>query len=189
MKKILYSFLLFAVALVSTTALVSCGGDDDENDAPQPSQTASLDFKLWLSEDLQKIADIKATGISTPLSCTNKCTLEVKSPIDGSTLSYEGLASQNIHLEGAEAKNAKIQVTFELKPNWKELIANQEKVKCRCSWIYAYVNGGTTHTNYNQAPEISDWDVEKILNDKEAENMFVQRITSRMNISFSTANW
>ncbi len=187
MKKIFYSFLLFAVALVSTAALVSCGGDDEEDDLPQTSQ-ASLDLVFWISEDLQKIADIKATGISTPLSFTNKYTLEAVFSATGSEKSFEGLASQSIRLEGDQAKNANIKVTFELKPNWKEIIAGQEEVNCRCSKRYTYKDENGTRSNPTEYPEISDWGVKDILADKATEDAFVARI-ARLSVGFSGATY
>ena len=184
MKKILYSFLLFAVALVSTAALVSCGGDDEDDDVPQTSQ-ASLDFKIWMTEDLQKIADVKTTGISQ-LSCTKKATLEYYDAYAEKQTS-EGYESQTIHFEGQQADDAKFKVSVQLKPNWKELIGDKQKLDCRFAGRYIYTKGKEQRANYREAPGgNSTFNVSKITADKENEEIF-EELINKMSYSYPPA--
>ncbi len=183
MKKILYSFLLFAVALVSTAALVSCGGDDEEDDVPQTSQ-ASLDFKVWMTEDLQKIADVKTTGISQ-LSCTKKATLEYYE--NGEKQTSEGYESQTIHFEGQQAEEAKFKVSVQLKPNWKELIGDKQKLDCRFAGRYIYTKGTAQRSNYKEGPGgSSSFNVSKIMADKENQEIF-EELINKMSYSYPPA--
>lgn len=180
MKKILYSFLLFAVALVSTAALVSCGDDDD--DAPQTSQT-TLDFKFWISEDLQKIVDVKTTGIS-PLSCTIPSIYDYEVALV--KYSYDGYESQTIHFDGKQAEEAKFTVSLQLKPNWKELIGDKEKLNCRYGGLFLYTKNGSTRTNVSEGPKGLTFIVSKITADKEGEEAFAEAI-NRMSYSYPPA--
>lgn len=182
MKKYLYSFLLLAVALVSTAAFVSCGSDDD--DAPQASQ-ASLDFRFWLSEDLQKIVDVKTTGDISSLSCTTPSIYEYD--IAGlAKYSEDGYQSQTIHFDGQQAENAKFTVSLQLKSNWKELIAGKEKLNCKYGGLYLYIKNGSTRTNVSQAPRGNTYTVSKITADKAAEEAFAEAI-NRMSYSYPSA--
>lgn len=138
MKKILYSFLLFAVALVSTAALVSCGDDDDD----APKGQSSFTFQYFISEDLQKLADVTVTGIPQ-LTFTTKTTLNLP---NGTTC--PGYESQQVKLTGTDAENANVNVTFKVKPNWKEILGDQKSVKLYYTYKEIDVTSdGTIHSS------------------------------------------
>lgn len=139
MKKVFYSLLLFAVALMTTTAFLSCGSDDDE-DAPK---AASFDFSFIISEDLQKLTDVTVTTGFPQLSFTNKTTI-----MHGSK-TYPAYESQKVKLTGKDADNANFTITFKLKPNWEEILGDQPGV--RFYYDYKY-----THTKSTGETKVSD---------------------------------
>lgn len=137
MKKYFYSFLLFAVALVTTATFSSCSSDDDD-DAPKGK--ASLTFQYFISEDLQKLTDVTVTGIPQ-LNFTNKTTLNLA---DNKTCA--AYSSQQVTLSGQDAENADFKVTLKLKPNWQEILGDQPGVKLYYHYKLVYVESdGTTH--------------------------------------------
>lgn len=133
MKKYFYSFLLIAVALVTTATFSSCSSSDD--DAPK---SASFDFSFTISEDLQKLTDVTVTGLS-PLSFSNKTSIM----FDGKT--YTAYKSQQVSLSGKDADNVNFKITFKLKPNWEEILADQPYVRFYYDYKYTHAKstGGT----------------------------------------------
>ncbi len=120
MKKFFYSLLFMAMAIVSAVSFVSCGGDDDDMEIP--AKEAYLLYVCWVSNDILELADVVTDGVNFSFN---------------STATYGDIAGKEgkVELSGKAATDAKFTISFKLKSNWKEILANKDVAVC------AYVSG------------------------------------------------
>lgn len=156
MKKIFSFIALAAIALFTTTALVSCGGDDDDSSNPSPSSEDYLAFQYWLTDDIFEIADVTISGLDN-----FKFSESIKYK------DTDGKASNKVVLTGENAKNAEFSITVTLKKNWKEILGDRETLNIGSAKGIATTKSSTSGNltlegNVLKNLKVSEYDDEKM---------------------------
>lgn len=155
MKKFFSFIALAAIALFTTTALVSCGGDDDSSN-PTPSSEDYLAFQYWLTDDVLEIADVTVSGLG-----------DFKFSESMKYKDTDGKASNLVQFSGEKAKNAEFSITVTLKKNWKEILGDRETLNIGSAKGIATTKSSasgnlTLEGNVLKSLKVSEYDDEKM---------------------------
>lgn len=155
MKKFFSFIALAAIALFTTTALVSCGGDDDSSNSGS-SDEAYLAFQYWLTDDIFEIADVTISGLDN-----------FKFSESMKYKDTDGKASNKVVLTGENAKNAEFSITITLKKNWKEILGDRETLNIGSAKGIATTKSSasgnlTLEGNVLKSLKVSEYDDEKM---------------------------